>query len=194
MIHNRYIGERVYVWAPRQSPGGGGPEAEGVFTKQTHFGKTNPFSQPDRWSGRSASERHGRLGFVGGHGSGAFDTGRAERLVAAARDLGNVHSRGDFFHYITRQAEQATNIVQVHGSSLFGNESRTVPREVEAEPVFTAFAFRGNEQEPDSPREHRALYKRKVYFSVVFFRFVLACLRTRGYNKLVIRGRPYVPS
>ena len=54
------------AWAARLSPAGREGMAEGVFTKQTHFGKANPFSWPGRRLGRSRPERDGRVGFIGG--------------------------------------------------------------------------------------------------------------------------------
>ena len=48
MIHNKHTNERVAATATDQSGAGREGSAGGVFTKQTHFGKTNPFWQ--MWS------------------------------------------------------------------------------------------------------------------------------------------------
>ena len=47
---NQHPYERMAAAAAGQSPGRGGKVEESVFTKQTHFGKTNPFPRP---SGRA---------------------------------------------------------------------------------------------------------------------------------------------
>ena len=68
MIYHQHTGERRAARAAGQPRAREGGPAGGVFTKQTHFGKTNPFSRPERLPGRLRPEPDDRSGFDGGIG------------------------------------------------------------------------------------------------------------------------------
>ena len=48
MTHWRFENQRQRAWAAGRSAAGREGSAGGVFTKQSHFAKTNPFSRPRR--------------------------------------------------------------------------------------------------------------------------------------------------
>ena len=89
MICDKHTGERMAAAAAGQFPAGREGATGGVFTKQTHFGKTNPFSRPGRWPPRGRCAPR-----PGGPGSGSDCLTRKPGL-ARSRDPNHGRVRGN---------------------------------------------------------------------------------------------------